>query len=401
MPAGAQDATGRVPASQIIKSTVRAFILNCQMSDAPDGDPMGIPILNTCQALSAGSGTIISQQGLILTNAHVALNRETGQPQWLLIALTTDPRELPTPAFFARSHIYDAAVDLAIVEPTYTLDGRPIEEGDVNLLPLTMNQTEEGVELEQPLRLIGYPIVGGNTITINPAVVSGFSPDQNVPELAGGAWIKTDPAGGAGISGGTAVNDDGILVGVPSAAGLAEIRCLDLDGDGDTEPASECAATAGETGLSRPIPEAYDLLLQKAEAAGQLENNGNGNGTDPTPTPDDTNPEPPDEGVIITGRIVSADTGDPIQGAYVYVFQPGITLEEAIDRQNRDDIYTYGQTDGTGTFILNDPVARDQAYSIIFQAPGYNARGGDDLVLATSSDPATKDLGTIELPSAQ
>ena len=84
MSTGAQDSDGRVPATQIIRSTVRAFVLSCDVQEAPDGDPMGVPILDTCQSYTSGSGTIISQQGLILTNAHVALNHETGQPQWLL-----------------------------------------------------------------------------------------------------------------------------------------------------------------------------------------------------------------------------------------------------------------------------------------------------------------------------
>lgn len=399
--ASAQDTSGRVPASQIIRSSIRAFLVNCTLADAPDGDPMGIPILSTCQGIGSGSGTIISQDGLILTNAHVAINEETGEPNWLLIGLTNDPRELPTAAFFARAIIYDRGVDLAVVKPTYSLSGDPIEEGDVNLLPLPMAQNDRAVELEQPVRLIGYPGVGGSTVTVDPAIVSGFGPDEAVPELAGSAWIKTDPSGGPGISGGSAVNDDGILIGVPSAGGLAEIRCVDANQDGQNDPATECAATAGETGYARPIPEAYNLLLDKARQSGQLD--GSGNDVTPTPTTggEGDNPTPPDDGVVITGRVVSADTGDPIERAYVYVFQPGITVQEAIDRQNADDIYAYAQTDGRGTFILNQPVARGQQYSLIVQASGYNSIGGDNIVLAESTDPATKDIGNLELAAAE
>jgi S1-C subfamily serine protease len=390
MSTGAQDSTGRVPATQIIRSTVRALILICDIWEAPDGDPMGIPIYDTCQSYTSGSGTIISQQGLILTNAHVALNYQTGQPQWLLIGLTTDPRELPTFTFFARAIVYDAALDLAVVAPTYTLDGRAIEEGDVNLLPLPMARNEQAVELEQPIRLIGYPIVGGITVTIDNAVVSGFSPDPNVPELAGSAWIKTNPAGGPGISGGTAVNDDGILIGVPSAVGGAEIRCYDANGDGQNDPATECVATGGETGYTRPIPEAYDLLRKKARQSGQLNSGG-----------DDDESNPTDEGVTITGRIVSADTGDPIEGAYVLVFQPGVTVQEAIDENDPDNTYAYGQTNSRGRYILNNPVARNQGYGVLVYAPDYQPILGDDIVLATDGDPSTKDVGTWELPSAE
>jgi S1-C subfamily serine protease len=383
----AQESSGRVPATQIIRSVVRAFVVNCELASAPDGDPMGVPIAETCQAIGSGSGTIIRQDGLILTNAHVALNATTGSPNWLLIGLTTDPRELPTAGFFARAVIYDAAVDLAVVEPAYALDGRPVEEGDVNLLPLPMAQNERSVQLEQPLRLIGYPGVGGSTVTIDPAVVSGFGFDDNVPELAGSAWIKTDPAGGSGISGGSTVDDDGVLVGVPTAGGLAEIRCLDLDGDGDTEPATECAATAGESGFSRPIPEAFSLLLLKAEQNGQIDGSGG------TATKGD--------GVVITGRIVSADTGDPVPGAYVLVFHPGVTVEQAIDEQDPANTYAWDQTDNRGDYILNNPIVRNQGYGVLVYADGYAPISGDDIVLATDADPATKDVGVWELPSAQ
>ncbi|HKG27209.1 MAG TPA: hypothetical protein VKB09_16275, partial [Thermomicrobiales bacterium] len=68
---------------------------------------------------------------------------------------------------------------------------------------------------------------------------------------------------------------------------------------------------------------------------------------------------PTDEGVTITGRVVSADTGDPIEGAYVLVFQAGVTVKQAIDEQNPANTYAYGQTDSRGRYILNNPVARN------------------------------------------
>src|SRR5262249_36572140 len=157
--------------------------------------------------------------------------------------------------------------------------------------------------LEQPVRLIGYPGVGGSTVTIDPAIVSGFGFDENVPELSGSAWFKTDPSGGPGISGGSTGDDNGILVGVPSAGGAREIRPTDLNGDGKQDVSTECVATEGEVGYSRPIPEAYNLLLEKAKQSGQL--NGAENAT-PTATPETETPNPPDEGVVITGRVVSA-----------------------------------------------------------------------------------------------
>jgi hypothetical protein len=395
--AGAQDSPGRVPAKQIIRSSVIAYVVKCDTNPAPDGDPMGVPVFDTCLIYGSGSGTILSQDGLILTNAHVALDEETGQPRWLVIGLTTDPRLLPTAAFFSRAVIYDANVDLAVVKPFYAMDGRPIQEGDVNVRPLQMAKGEQAVQLEQSVRLIGYPGVGGDTVTIDPAVVSGFGYDENVPELQGSAWFKTDPSGGPGISGGSTVDDNGFLVGVPTQGGVSEIRCFDENGDGKQDLTTECKATAGETGYSRPMPEGYNLLLEKAKQTGQVSDSGN---PTPTPTPDTDTPPPPDEGVILTGRVVSADNGDPIEGAFVVVLRPGVTVKEANDRQDPADIFSHGQTDSLGEFILNNPVARNQGYSLFAYADGYATMGGDDLVLATDADPATKDIGDIKLPAA-
>jgi hypothetical protein len=78
-----------------------------------------------------------------------------------------------------------------------------------------------------------------------------------------------------------------------------------------------------------------------------------------------------------------------------------VTVKQAIDEQDPANTYAYGQTDGRGRYILNNPVARNQRYGVLVYAPGYQSIGGDDMVLATDGDPSTKDIGTWELASAE
>ena len=86
-----------------------------------------------------GSGTIISGNGLILTNAHVATDMFDqvgldGAPMdALIIALTTREDRPPTPMYFAEVVAYDHQLDLALLQITTDLTGNPVDADDFNL----------------------------------------------------------------------------------------------------------------------------------------------------------------------------------------------------------------------------------------------------------------------------
>lgn len=70
--------------------------------------------------IGAGSGTLISPTGLILTNAHVASPKTVGvpedEPDALGIALLTNEDEPPVPTFFASVVAVDGYLDLAVLQ---------------------------------------------------------------------------------------------------------------------------------------------------------------------------------------------------------------------------------------------------------------------------------------------
>lgn len=432
--ADAQDDT-RVKASQLVKSVVLINTFACDEPPSP-GQASAVPYKDQqCNAASwKGSGSVIDGSGRILTNDHVIRPDRHGSSVdpnmlgWYLIYQTVDSKELPVALFYARAVAADPALDLAILEPAWTLDGQPIDlenfESTMPMLPISPDANT--VEIEDTLRLLGYPRAHP-LVTVSTVNVVGFENDSGVRELGTTAWIRTDVASaGPGNSGGPAVNDAGEQVGVVSAGSRNTLECADYNGDGETDPVSECVTAAGGSEYVRPVPEAYDLLLAQAQEG------------DPTPTPtSEAPPEPPEETptptegpeppdvpteapteqveptpttdpnqgeegggtAIIIGTLVSADTGDPIARAQIVVLKPGNSvIDWKRGEIGQEAIYSYTTTDARGEFQLPDPVDRGEGYSIWLQARGYEELFKDDMILATSDDPAIVDLGIIKMP---
>ncbi|MEA2531089.1 MAG: hypothetical protein QOG89_2733 [Thermomicrobiales bacterium] len=432
--ANAQDGT-RVRASQLVKSVVLINGFACDVPPVP-GEEVQLPFEDQrCDAATwKGSGSVIDQQGRILTNDHVVrpdlfgFNVDPNLLGWYLVYQTLDEKELPIPLFYARVIADDPNLDLAILEPAWGLDGQPLDpaslEGQLPVLPISVNPGT--VSTEDTLRLLGYPREHP-LVTVSTVSVTGFEPDNKVSALGTTAWIRTEvAAAGPGNSGGPAVNDAGEQVGVVSAGSRNSLQCGDHNGDGKVDPASEGQAASGGVEYIRPIPEAYDLLVQQAQTS-EGEPTPTSEVPEPpeeTPTATEEAPQPPDEPTeaptqvseptptpepagpddntgtaIIIGTLISADTGDPIPKAQVVVLQPGVSVKDwKRGEVGNEAIFTFVVTDARGNFQLPDPVQRGVAYSIWLQARGYEELFKDNKILATEEDPAIVDLGTIKMP---
>jgi serine protease Do len=69
------------------------------------------------------------------------------------------------------------------------------------------------VAIGDELVAIGFPGLGGETVTLTRGTVSGFLTDEAGRSRG---WIKTDAEINPGNSGGMAINDRGELIGVPT-----------------------------------------------------------------------------------------------------------------------------------------------------------------------------------------
>jgi S1-C subfamily serine protease len=237
------------------------------------------------RGVGIGSGTIISANGLILTNAHVAIPNEP-IVKYLGIALTVKSDQPPQPAYLAEVAAVDESLDLAVLRVKYDLNRNLVDPEDLDLPHVRLGDSD-AIEVGDELNIFGYPGIGGETITFTQGVVSGFSLDASID---GRAWIKTDTTIAGGNSGGMAVDEEGMLVGVPTRAGAGSgsqtVDCrpvADTNGNGRLDDGDSCVPVGGFINALRPVNLARPLI--GAARRGIAPTGGQRPGDDgPTPT---------------------------------------------------------------------------------------------------------------------
>ena len=178
------------------------------------------------QAYGWGSGTIISPTGLILTNAHVAMPSAAGlgvfeadptpgvDPEDLVVAVIESEDRPAVPKYRATVLVADGYLDAAVIQIDRDLAGRPLSSASLSLPTVPMG-VSDSLHAGDPLTVVGFPGIGGNTISLSSGRVSGFLSDDRIGSRA---WIKTDAVISSGNSGGLAANEAGAIIGVPTRA---------------------------------------------------------------------------------------------------------------------------------------------------------------------------------------
>ena len=232
--------------------------------------------------LSVGSGTVVSPSGLVLTNAHVidraGIARQVAEIEAFIqedlpgvevavrddrfVILVSDGVHPPEPAYLASVAAVDADADLAVLRIEARDGGSRLPAGFA--LPSLPLGDSDALGLGDPLHIFGYPSSGGDALTYTAGVVSGFNFAAGID---GPAWINTDAVISGGSSGGTAVNAQGELVGVPTQGSTLDCRPGDTDGDGEVTPEDVgCIPTGGSIGQLRPVNLAKPLLAEAGAA---------------------------------------------------------------------------------------------------------------------------------------
>jgi putative serine protease PepD len=91
-------------------------------------------------------------------------------------------------------------------------DGNRISPASLDLPTVPIGDSD-AVRVGDPLTVVGFPGIGGNTLSLSSGRASGFLGDDRIGPRA---WVKTDAVVSQGNSGGLAANDAGELVGVPT-----------------------------------------------------------------------------------------------------------------------------------------------------------------------------------------
>ncbi len=179
---------------------------------------------------SLGSGVILSEDGIVVSNYHVV-----GQATDIRVVLN-DRRE-----FQARVLLGDEESDLAILQLE--------EAGDMPSLPLRDSDT---VEVGELVLAIGNPFGVGQTVSSG--IVSGLARSGTATGNARGYFIQTDAPINPGNSGGALIDVAGRLIGVNTSI---LTRSGGSNGIGFAIPAALVAqfveqARAGNTRFERP-----------------------------------------------------------------------------------------------------------------------------------------------------
>lgn len=203
-----------------------------------------------------GSGTIVSPDGLILTNAHVVLPDRYYDVTGLVVYLTVDPSLPPQPKYKAEVMQADVALDIAVLRLTTDMDGNPVDTQMLNL-PAARLGNADTLQLGDRIIILGYPGIGGSTITLTSGEVAGFTAESGVGPRA---FIKTSATIAGGNSGGLAANLRGELIGIPTQLGyggndqFVDCRILaDTNRDGIVDKRDACVPTGGFINALRPI----------------------------------------------------------------------------------------------------------------------------------------------------
>jgi S1-C subfamily serine protease len=219
-----------------------------------------------------GSGTFISSDGLILTNAHVVLPDKNFKVDALTISPTINPDDKPEPLYYAKVVQADANLDLAVLKISTDLAGNPIDMASLQFPFVKIGNSDE-LSLGDKITILGYPGIGGDTITLTSGEVAGFTSES---QYGNRAFIKTSATIAGGNSGGLGADKDGNLVGIPTQlgsggdSGIVDCRTLaDTNRDGVIDENDTCVPTGGFINSLRPIKMALPLI----EAARKGEEN--------------------------------------------------------------------------------------------------------------------------------
>lgn len=197
-----------------------------------------------------GTGTIIDSKGFILTAYHVVgdnyLNELFNPDGIVKIYLTRDATSNPEFQYYAQVVEEDPGADLAILRIILLKSGEvPVSCLNLPVLDINENELRPG----QLVRAIGYPSIGGDSVTVTSGTVSGFG-EYDSTESGAKEYreIKIDAQIGGGVSGGALVNEKHELIGVPVSR--IEVGATDL---GYARPIN-LATQMIEDALLNPIP---------------------------------------------------------------------------------------------------------------------------------------------------
>lgn len=190
--------TSDLPKSDVYKAIVKikSFTLN---------------IDNELTLFSSGSGAIINSSGIVLTNHHVIALEDnfddTERESSYIICLTEEISKEPDCSYTGQLIASNKEMDIALLKINNVAG-----YSNKSSFPYLDLNTTDTAAVSNEITVLGYPSIGGDTITITKGIISGKESKYNK------SWIKTDAVVSYGNSGGAAIDASGKMVGITSSS---------------------------------------------------------------------------------------------------------------------------------------------------------------------------------------
>jgi V8-like Glu-specific endopeptidase len=213
-----------VPVDQTFKGNIASSGSNLQRISSKSGEALSIEdlvekastaVLKLETSDGWGSGFLVTDRGIVATNAHVVENNEH------LTAKTIRGQ-----TFNATVVYRDEALDLALVKL------------DVDHTPTLVFADTSGVRVGEDAIAVGNP-AGGLQNTVTRGIVSALGKE---PDYGGGTFIQTDASINPGNSGGPLFNRQGEVIGMNTFKSVRSHSGASLQGLGFALASSDIVA---------------------------------------------------------------------------------------------------------------------------------------------------------------
>jgi len=190
-----------------------------------DVDALAPAIAQVRTPTGTGSGSLIVEgdRVTLLTNRHVVVGYEEVE-----VAVLLDVNEPAVPTFKARLLSFSPDYDMALYHVYEDLNGAAVRASDLlagnhpsgfTLPMISLASEQEILGRGESIAILGYPGLADDELVYTTGIISSVQMQEidsaNDTSVVG--WYRTNAEMSPGNSGGVAVNQDGDIIGIPTA----------------------------------------------------------------------------------------------------------------------------------------------------------------------------------------